>query len=67
MTADFRVYAFTSDDFECLVYLASERQVHQHDGGMDERVSFTSGVAGYVLDPEKYPKGTRFLLVRKEH
>ena len=62
--ASFKVIAFTPDDFERLIYLASERQVHQQDGDMKERVSMTSHTVGLVLDPENYPKGTRFLLVR---
>ena len=62
----FKVIAFTNDEFERLVYLASERQVHQHDRGMEERVSFTCHEAGLVLDPKQYPEGTRFLLVRSE-
>lgn len=61
--AMFKVVAFTPEDFERLVYMASERQIHQHDGNMAERVSMTYHVAGYVLDPAEYPLGTKFLLV----
>ncbi len=63
---EFKVIAFTENDFERLIYLASERQVHQHDHGMKERVSLTCHAVGLVLDPKDYPEGTRFLLVRED-
>lgn len=62
--ASFKVIAFTPDDFERVIYRASERQVHQQDAGMKERISSNSLDAGLVLDPADYPEGTRFLLVR---
>jgi hypothetical protein len=62
----FKVIAFTEDDFERTIYLASERQVHQYDHAMKERVSFTQHCAGLVLEPKDYPPGTRFLLVRED-
>lgn len=62
----FKVIAFTPDDFERLIYVASERQVHQQDSCLKERVSFTCHAAGLVLDPADYPPGTRFLLVRED-
>lgn len=62
----FKVIAFTPEDYERLIYVASERQVHQQDVVMKERVSLTSHCAGLVLDPEDYPEGTRFLLVRED-
>ncbi len=64
--ATFKVIAFTDTDFERLIYMASERQVHQQDSNMRERVSFTSHAAGLVLDPKDYPEGTRFLLVLED-
>jgi hypothetical protein len=64
--ATFKVIAFTENDFERLIYLASEKQVHQNDYGMKERVSLTSLTVGLVLDPKDYPPGTRFLLVRED-
>lgn len=63
MSVTFKVVAFTPADFERVVYLASERQVHQQDALMRERVSFAQMGAGLVLDPKDYPPDTRFLLV----
>ncbi len=61
-----KIVAFTPNDFERKIYEASERQVHLNDGCMKEKVSFTSGGAGLVLDPKDYPEGTRFLIIHKE-
>ena len=66
MPVTFKVIAFTPDDFERTVYLASERQVHQQDTNLKERVSFTQHCAGLVLDPKDYPPDTRFLIVRED-
>lgn len=63
---EFKVVAFTPDDYERTIYVASERQVHQTDMCMKERVSFTQLGAGVVLDPKDYPEGTRFLLMWKD-
>ncbi len=63
--AVFKVVAFTPEDYERTVYVASERQVHQQDAGMKERVSMTAGGVGLVLDPTDYPAGTRFLLIQR--
>ncbi len=65
MPVTFKVIAFTPDDYERTIYVASERQVHQNDSNMKERVSFTQHCAGLVLDPSDYPDGTRFLIVRE--
>lgn len=64
--ASFKVIAFTPDDFERLIYSASERQVHMNDSKLKERVSFTSHSVGLVIDPKDYPDGTRFLVVRDD-
>lgn len=64
--ASFKIIAFNADDFERLIYLASERQVHMHDTNLKERMSYTSHSAGLVLDPKDYPEGTRFLIVRDD-
>lgn len=61
----FKVVAFTPDDYERVIYVSSERQVHIQDSTMRERVSLTAGGAGLVLDPKDYPEGTRFLLITK--
>lgn len=66
MPVTFKVVAFTPNDFERTIYVASERQVHQQDVTMKERVSFTQHCAGLVLDPKDYPEGTRFLIVRED-
>lgn len=62
----FKVVAVLDNDFERVVYVASERQVHQQDSAMKERVSFTAGGVGLLLDPKDYPEGTRFLLIRED-
>jgi hypothetical protein len=61
--AQFKVVAFTPDDYERVIYVASPRQVHQQDATMKERVSFTQNGGGLVLDPSDYPPKTRFLLM----
>lgn len=62
----FKVIAFTPDDYERVVYVASDRQVHQQLHNMQDRVSFTTGGVGLVIDPKDFPEGTRFLIVREE-
>ncbi len=62
----FKIVAFTEDDFERVIYLASEKQVHQQDSNMRERVSFTQMGAGLVLDPKDYPDGIRFLIIMEK-
>lgn len=59
----FKIVAFTPDNFEKLIYMASEKQVHLYSNTMKEKVSDTSHCAGLVLDPNDYPEGTRFLVV----
>lgn len=63
MSVEFKVVAFTPDDFERTVYVASDRQIHLSTTGMVERMSVTAGGGGLVLDPADYPPGTKFLLV----
>lgn len=63
--ASFQVVAFNPDDFERVIYTASERQVHMQDANLKERISLTVGGVGLVLDPTDYPDGTKFLLLTK--
>jgi hypothetical protein len=62
----FKIIAFTPDDFERTVYVSTEKQVRQFDADMKERMSFTQNCNGHVLDPSKYPEGTRFLIVTEK-